>query len=123
MHIASPEPDFVGYDAGPEVVRGQVAEEFREQHRELQHYAETLRKQGVKVTALQIQGPTVESILDQADRLQADLIITGSHGKGALMEVLVGSVSQGVLRKANCPVLIVPTRPKSWKIQKRLSGD
>ena len=35
VHAAEPEPDFVGYDAGPEVVRGQVAKELREEHRDL----------------------------------------------------------------------------------------
>ena len=33
LHTAEPEPDFVGYDAGPEVVRTQVANEYRREHR------------------------------------------------------------------------------------------
>ena len=36
LHAAEPEPDFVGYDAGPEVVRTQVAQELRREHREVQ---------------------------------------------------------------------------------------
>ena len=33
----------------------------------------------------------------------------GSHGHGAIYELLVGSVTEGVLRKARCPVLVVPS--------------
>ena len=36
LHIAAPEPDFVGYDAGPDTVRKQVAKELREEHAKVQ---------------------------------------------------------------------------------------
>ena len=42
--------------------------------------------------------------------LEADLIIIGSHGYGALFSALLGSVSSGVVRKASCPVLVVPVQ-------------
>jgi nucleotide-binding universal stress UspA family protein len=64
-------------------------------------------------TALLVQGPTVETILEEATRLNADLIILGSHGRGAAIQLLVGSVSGGVLQKSKCPVLIVPTRKQA----------
>jgi nucleotide-binding universal stress UspA family protein len=34
----------------------------------------------------------------------------GSHGHGALFEFLVGSVTNGVLKSAKCPVLVVPAK-------------
>lgn len=110
LHVAEPDPDFVGYAAGPEVVREQVAKEFRDQHRAVQTQADALRDRGVKATALLIQGPTVETILKEAERLSADLIIVGSHGHGALYDLVAGSISLGVLKKADTPVLVVPTR-------------
>lgn len=110
LHTAEPEPDFVGYDAGPEVVRTQVANEYRREHREVQALAERLRNDGLDVTALLIQGPTVVTTLKEADNLDAELIVVGSHGHGAVYDVLVGSYSAGIIRKSKLPVLVVPTR-------------
>ena len=112
LHAAEPEPDFVGYDAGPDVVRGQVANEYREEHRGIQKLADSLRESGIDATALLIQGPTVETTLKQSKKLDADLIVVGSHGHSAIYDVLVGSYSAGILRKSDVPVLVVPTRGK-----------
>jgi nucleotide-binding universal stress UspA family protein len=110
VHIAEPEPDFVGYDAGPEVVRTQVAEELHREHREVQALAQRLRDQGIHATALLIRGPTVETALKEAANLEADIIVVGSHGHGAVYDVLVGSYSAGIIRRSELPVLVVPVR-------------
>ncbi len=44
-------------------------------------------------------------------RLPADLIVMGTHGRGGFERLLLGSVAEKVLRKANCPVLTVPPPP------------
>jgi nucleotide-binding universal stress UspA family protein len=111
LHVAAPDPDFVGYDSGPPNVRQQVAHEMRDTHRRLQEHASTLRERGVEATALQVQGPTAETILHEAERLHADVIVLGSHGHGALHRALLGSVSEGILHRTTCPVLILPSRP------------
>ena len=113
LHVAAPEPEFVGYKAGPEVVRDQVAHEYREQHRDLQTQAADLRAAGIDVTALQVQGPTVRSILVEAQRLEADLIVMGTHGRGAVYTLLLGSVSHGVVHESTIPVLLVPVRARA----------
>lgn len=110
LHVAPPEPDFVGYGAGPGVVRGQVAAEHRTRHQTLQQLADSLRAGGVETTALLLQGPTVETLLAEAERWPAALVVLGSHGHGAMYELLVGSVSEGVVRRAKVPVLLVPAR-------------
>ncbi|MGH8242867.1 MAG: universal stress protein [Steroidobacteraceae bacterium] len=110
LHVAPPDPAFVGYEAGPQVVRDQVAVEHHERHRQLQQVADRLRSDGVDATALLVQGPTVAKILAEAERLQAALIVLGSHGQGALYDLLVGSVSEGVVRASRVPVLLVPAR-------------
>lgn len=108
VHAAEPEPDFVGYDAGPDVVRDQVAKELRDEHRKLQALADELRDAGVDVTALLVRGPTVETLLAEADKQGADLIVVGSHGRGVVGEILLGSVSKGLIRAGQCPVTVVP---------------
>ncbi len=110
VHVAAPDPDFVGYDGGPQSVRDSVAQHLREEHRDLQQRAEALRAGGLDVVALLIQGPTVDTILGEAKRLDADMIVMGSHGHGALYRALLGSVSEGVLHKSTCPLTIVPGR-------------
>ena len=53
-------------------------------------------------------GNAVANILQTADRHAADLVVLGSHGKGALKYAFLGSVAEKVLRKSHRPVLIVP---------------
>lgn len=53
------------------------------------------------------QGNPAEEILHAAHDLGADLIVVGSHGRGALGRMLLGSVAEQVLRHAQQPVLIV----------------
>ena len=86
LHVAEAEPDLVGFDAGPKVVRDQVAKEFREEHKQVQQYADQLRDAGIDATALLVRGPIVDTVLKEAKRLEADLIIVGSHGFGALYD-------------------------------------
>ena len=110
IHIAAPDPDFVGYGTGPPSKRDWRAKTLREEHRYIQEKALELEKSGIDVTPLLIQGVTVETILQEATKLNADMIVIGSHGHGALHKALVGSVSEGIIRKASCPVLIVPAK-------------
>lgn len=110
LHVAEPDPDFVGYDAGPSVVRKQVTEELHREHRAVQAYAEGLREDGIDATARLIRGPTVSTTLKEADNLDAGMVIIGSHGHGAVYDVLVGSYSAGIIRKSRLPVLVVPVK-------------
>ncbi|MEM7311814.1 MAG: universal stress protein [Planctomycetota bacterium] len=54
-----------------------------------------------------VYGDPVEEILKKADELDADLIVMGTHGRTGLDRILVGSVTEQVLRKSPCPVLCV----------------
>lgn len=112
LHVAEPEPDFIGYEVGPQSVRDSLSIKFREQHRMLQEIADRVRKGGVDATALLVQGSTVETILAKAAKLGADMIIVGTHGRGAMYQLLVGSVSEGLLHNSECPILIVPTHKR-----------
>lgn len=110
LHVAEPDPAFVGYEAGSAAVRDQVAHEYRDEHRRVQALAEALRSEGIRATALTIRGPTAATILAECQRLGAELIVMATHGRGAVFDLLVGSVSHAVLREARVPVLLVPAR-------------
>ena len=53
-------------------------------------------------------GNPVAHILQHADGLEVDMIVLGSHGKGALKYAFLGSVAEKVLRKSHRPMLVVP---------------
>lgn len=109
LHVGEPDPSFVGFEAGPDAVRSQMATVYREQSRELDELAHRLSQlpASPKVTPLLIQGPTAEKILEHAARLDADMILMGTHGHGRLYHLLVGGVSESVLKSARRPVLLV----------------
>jgi len=52
------------------------------------------------------RGYTAPGIIETADDLGADLIVMGTHGRTGLSRLLMGSVAEQVLPKANCPVLV-----------------
>ncbi len=78
--------------------------------------ADELTSQGVQVSKVVHQGDCAGTIVDEATRCEAGLIVMGSHGHGALYHLLMGGTTQGVLKKAPCPVVVVPS-PKAKKAQ------
>ena len=110
LHNAEPPPDVLEFRTDPQAARDSLAEKFHREHRQIQKIAKRLRKEGLEATALLVHGPTVETILKEASDLDVDIIVVGSHGRSAVYQLLVGSVSEGILRKSRCPVLVVPTR-------------
>jgi len=111
LHVGQPNPDFVGYEAGPETVRNSVAHELADEHHTVERIAESVTADGIRCRPMMVQGPTVSVALEQAEKHSARWIVVGSHGHGALFNLLMGSVSEGILRAAQCPVVVVP-RPQ-----------
>ena len=110
IHVAEPDPDFIGYGAGPESVRLAVAHKFTRAHQRIEALSVELRKEGLDATALLLQGATAETILREAERLSADVVLMGTRARGAVRELFVGSVSKEVLRRSTRPVLLIPPR-------------
>lgn len=110
LHVTEPDPSFVGLEAGPEEVQHQVASELQHAHDELNALADRLRAKGYTVDTVLVPGPTVQTIVEQAEKLDADVIVMGSHGRGKLFDLVVGSISAGVIRESPVPVLVVPAR-------------
>jgi len=72
--------------------------------------ARALQNANLDVSVSIAHNNEVDAIIEAAETSCAGLIVLGSHGHGALYHLLVGSVSEGVVRKASCPVVIVPAR-------------
>jgi len=109
LHICEPEPDFIGYEPGPIVVRENIADSMRRDQKTLEELKSKYDEPELDLVALQIQGPAVEKIVSEARQQNAGLVVMGSHGHGSIYNLLVGSVTEGVLKHVPCPVLIVPT--------------
>ncbi|MBP9602781.1 MAG: universal stress protein, partial [Chromatiaceae bacterium] len=58
--------------------------------------------------ALMAEGRPDQVVVETANNRQADLIVVGSHGRGGISRLLLGSVSESIMGQAQCPVLIVP---------------
>ncbi len=110
VHVAEPDPEFVGFEADSTRMRDVVAKRYRVEHEDLQALARTLRDEGLDCVALLVQGATTSTLLHEADALAADIIVVGSHGKGVVRRLLIGSTSEGVLHRAKVPVYVVPVR-------------
>lgn len=66
----------------------------------------TLTEQGVVVTVEMPTGPAAVALAEAAEIRHASAIFVGSHGKGIVQAATIGSVSEGILHRARCPVLL-----------------
>ncbi len=103
VYAYAPIPSYLGDEqlyrvAGEEVDRGRAL---------LEPYADVLRRAGIQVDLEVVEGPPSRAILTVAETRNADLIVIGSRGLGAIRGLLLGSVSERVVRMARCPVLVV----------------
>ena len=109
VHAGAPEPDFVGYDrpGGPrDAVEHQG--EMRSEHKDLEALVERLRGEGVDAEAHLVQGPTIDVLLDQAQKHHATFIVVGTHGRNALHRFIVGSTTDALIRRSPVPLVVVP---------------
>ena len=94
-------PGLGGYGYVPELEDSHT----KEQRERLQSITPT--KSGVSFQHRYLTGDPEKEIIDFADREDVDLIVMGSHGRTGLSRVLMGSIAEGVVRRAQCPVLTV----------------
>jgi nucleotide-binding universal stress UspA family protein len=67
-------------------------------------------RDGLTVSAEVLSGPTASTIVDEAERWDADLVVVGSHGYGAVKRFFLGSVSHAITLHAPCSVEVVRER-------------
>jgi nucleotide-binding universal stress UspA family protein len=107
LHVV--EPQFYGGEPTMPVVT------FEDLRAEAQNWFATLPKPRGDIPTIEIiaEGEPVGQILRVAAEEQADFIVLGTHGRTGLSRLLMGSVAETIIRRAQCPVLAVktPTRP------------
>ncbi len=125
LHVTEVQASLVGYEAfydegfanfpDPKLIRDGMADRFRREHAELHAISQTLQAGGVSCFGILVHASlnAVDTILEQAEKHEVDLIILGTHNKGVFTRLLVGSTSTGVLQKTRTPVLVVPIGPEA----------
>ena len=99
-------PDEVRAARGGHVVHPHTVD-IDESETALKEAAAAADEAGVTYELERVSGETAPLITAIADAKDADLIVVGSRGRGALASTLLGSVSHGVMTHAKRPVLIV----------------
>lgn len=110
VHVADPNPFFIGYEVEPPVFRTQREEELKREKNELEAMARKISDEGVEVNFELLLGTPVSSIIDKADELEADFIVIGREDHGFFYKTFMGSTSEGVVSRATCPVLVIPLK-------------
>jgi nucleotide-binding universal stress UspA family protein len=80
---------------------------MKDGQRKLNHLMRELRRKGIEAEGVCLSGEPIETILSQAGGWEADVIAVGTQGQRGLSRLVLGSVAEGVLRRAGCPVLVV----------------
>jgi universal stress protein A len=101
-------PMAVGMLDVPLALPREVVERIRDGARKaLEERASRASAEGVKVQSHLMCDAAVGAILAAADKVGADLIVMGTHGRTGMKHVLLGSVAERTVRLARCPVLTV----------------
>jgi len=109
LHVALPENELIGANAD-KVCGDNGIESNREKKKMVQESVVAMIADGLTASGEVVAGPCADVILEEANRLDVDMIVVGSHGFGAVLRLLLGSVSAMILKKAQCPVVVVPSR-------------
>lgn len=113
LHVASPMalsvPGF-GMSVGGEALDDEEKERLR---KETVNHCEAATAAGIGLDVAIEMGQPASFILERANSLPADMIVMGTHGTSGFAHLVLGSVTEKVLRKATCPVVTVPPRAQS----------
>jgi len=118
LQVVEPPLQFVNPSFYETTIQSDVIHEylmdFKQKKEEITAYLagiqEGFQKKGINTSILVEQGPSVETIINVAQRENADLIAIASHGRSGLSRVFYGSVAAGIMQKVDRPILIIRTR-------------
>jgi nucleotide-binding universal stress UspA family protein len=102
-------PPYAGYKGSGPLIKEFIEEAKRHSEKWFEDVKVLAKSNGVKVKT-EILTDVVnipDAIVDHADKTKSDLIVIGTRGRSAVKRFLLGSVAQGVVAHAHCPVLVV----------------
>ncbi len=88
--------------------RNKIAKTLEEETRQaMEKIRKSLSSKSIELKTVIRQGDPAEKILETAQKMKVELIVTGSHGRHGAKKFLLGSVSSKVIEYSRCPVLVV----------------
>jgi nucleotide-binding universal stress UspA family protein len=113
FHVVEPEPSYTAYGFTPDefpALHAYQEEAKRRAGAKLDELLEKVKLELPSATSQIAEGSPLYSLLDYVKESGADFVVLGSHGHGAIAALLLGSVAEGMVRKATVPTLIVPAK-------------
>lgn len=108
IHVAPSDIGFaigdMGFQYFPEVEENEIREELVQ----LNVIQQRILADDVDCEHLLKQGIAKDIILEYAQTKNADFIVMGSHGRSGIYDVFVGSLTKGITRDSDIPVLVLP---------------
>ncbi len=111
FHVVEPEPSYTAYGFTPDEFPAMNAfqeEARRRATRKLEELLASVRADVPQATSQMAEGSPLHALLDHVKTSGADFVVVGSHGHGVIAALLLGSVAEGMVRKAEVPTLVVP---------------
>lgn len=111
LHVIEPEPGYAAYGFTPGEFPAMI--EFHEEAKrratvKLEELLAKVRAEVPHATSRTVEGSPLQMLLDHIKQSGADFVVVGSHGHGVIASLLLGSVAEGMVRRASVPTLIVP---------------
>jgi nucleotide-binding universal stress UspA family protein len=108
LHVVQPSQVTSAANATPEAVEAAVAATEKTAVQRLARYEKRLQLDSINVTKVTLRGVPAPQIVEWSVKLGAAFLVMGSQGQNPVASRLLGSTTEGVLRAARCPVIVVP---------------
>ncbi len=112
LHVIEPEPSYTAYGFTPDEFPAIHSHHDETRARAQQMLEATAKNAGssrkINISSHLGDGSPLQVLEEKAMELRADLVVLGSHGHSIVASLLLGSVAEGLVRKALLPTLVIP---------------
>ncbi len=109
LHVVPEQPAVVELGiASPTVLQAPSEQRIEADYNALLELRNSLADSGVTISVQQLERASVGKVLELIQHLETDVIVVGTHHHSALYQFFVGTFTSDILKRATCPVLVVP---------------
>ena len=113
IHVVRGPEDFTGFEMGAAWFSSFEQELIKGAQKAMDRFVAEELGDDANVRTQVLMGDAVDEIINYANRNDIDIIVMGTHGRKGLEKIMFGSVAEGVVKAASCPVITVnPYRVK-----------